>query len=86
MERRTLWGEPEQVHAGAECALWSSCMCMSSEWESIAQLKDTDHTRRYDTKNTLMHALHSVEAVWQVGPGVVSVFVVDTEDDFLVLC
>ena len=32
------------------------------------------------------HALHSVEAVWQVGPGVVSVFVVDTEDDFLVLC
>ena len=40
--------------ACAECA-WSSCMCMSSEWESIAQLKDTDHTRRYDTKNTLMH-------------------------------
>ena len=30
-------------------------MCMSSGWESIAQLKDTDHTRRYDTKNTLMH-------------------------------
>ena len=28
-ECRTLWGEPERVHAGAECA--SSCMCMSSE-------------------------------------------------------
>ena len=70
----------EQLHV-VKCA-WSSCMCMSSEWESIAQLKDTDHTRRYDTKNTL----HSVEAVRQVGPGVVSVFVVDTEDDFLVLC
>ena len=25
-ECRTLWGEPERVHAGAECA-WSSCMC-----------------------------------------------------------
>ena len=35
---------------------------------------------------TLVHALHSVEAVWQVGPGAVSVSVVATEDDFLVLC
>ena len=42
------------VHYGVvACA--EMCMCMSSEWESIAQLKDTDHTRRYDTKNTLMH-------------------------------
>ena len=29
-----------------------------------------------------MHALHSVEAVWQVGPGAVSVSVVATEADF----
>ena len=33
-------------------------MCMSSERESdgeLAQLKDTDHTRNYDTKNILVH-------------------------------
>ena len=36
----------------------------------IAQLEDTDHTR----------------AVWQVGPGAISVFVVANEGHFLVLC
>ena len=55
--------------------------------EHIAQLKDTDHSRSYDTKKYTC-ALYSVEAVWQVGPGAVSssVSVVATEDDFLVLC
>ena len=77
------------VHGAVACAE----MCMEhaqlrvhviiNVTESIAQLKDTDHTRSYDNKNTLMH---SVEAVWQVGPGAVSVFVVVTEGHFLVLC
>ena len=54
---------------------------------SIAQLKDTDHARSYDTKNILKHftALNN-EAVLQVGPGEVSISVVATEEDFLVLC
>ena len=30
-ECRTLWGEPERVHAGAECA-WSSTSCM---WRNV---------------------------------------------------
>ena len=50
------------VHGAVACACHQNV-------ESIAQLKDTDHTRSYDTKNILVHALHSVEAVWQVGPG-----------------
>ena len=70
----------EQLHV-LKCA-WSSaacaemCMCMSSECES-----DGEHIILSQLK-----ALHSVEAVWQVGPGAVSVSVVSTEDDFLVLC
>ena len=32
---------------------------------------------------TLVHALHSVEAVWQVGPGAVSVSVVATKDSMM---
>ena len=36
----------EQMHV-------HDCQCMSSE--SIAQLKDTDHTRSSDTKNTPVH-------------------------------
>ena len=47
--------------ACAECA-WThgqvaSCACHQnvSLTESIAQLKDTDHTRSYDTKNILVH-------------------------------
>ena len=37
----------EQMHV-------HDCQRMSST-ESIAQLKDTDHTRSYDTKNTPVH-------------------------------
>ena len=70
------------VHGAVACA----CHQNVSLTESIAQLKDTDHTRSYDTKNILVHVLHSIEAVWQVGPGAVSVSVVATKDDFLVLC
>ena len=29
--------------------------CHQNVTESIAQLKDTDHTRSYDTKNTPVH-------------------------------
>ena len=57
-------------------------MCMSSECES----KDADHTTSYDTKNMLVHALYALKQSRQVGPGAVSVSVVATEDDFLVLC
>ena len=60
-----------------------ACACHQNVTESIAKLKDTDHTRSNDNKNTL---IHSVEAIWQVGPGAVSVFVVATDGDFLVLC
>ena len=51
---------------------------------SIAQLKDTHLARSYDTKSILEHfTVLNNEAVWQVGPGAVSVA---TQDDFLVLC
>ena len=75
------------VHGAVACdeCAWSSCMCMSSECESDGEhstTKDTDDTRSYEYTG----ALHSVEAVWQVGPGAVSVSVVATEDVFLVLC
>ena len=67
------------MHGAVACA----CHQNVSLTGSIAQLKDTDHARSYDTKNILKHftALNN-EAVWQVGPGVVSVSVVATEDDF----
>ena len=76
------------VHAYGAVRHVLKCACHQnvSLTESIAQLKNTDHTRSYDTKSILVHALHSVEAVWQVGPGAVSVSGVATEDDLLVLC
>ena len=58
-------------------------MCMSSECESDGEHNTT--TQITPEVMTLVHALHSIEAVWQVGPGAVSVSVA-TEDDFLVLC
>ena len=51
-ECRTLWGEPERVHAGTECA-WSSCMCMSSECESDGELR----TQTQITPEEVMTAL-----------------------------
>ena len=69
------------MHGAVACA----CHQNVSLTKNIVQHKDTDHTRSDDT-NILVHALHSVEAVWQVGPGAVSVSVVATEDDFLILC
>ena len=51
-ECRTLWGEPERVHAGTECA-WSSCMCMSSECESDEELR----TQTQITPEKVMTAL-----------------------------
>ena len=70
------------VHGAVACA----CHQNVSLTESIAQLlKDTDHTRSM-TQKIYTRALHSVEAVWQVGPGMVSVSVVATENIFLVLC
>ena len=38
-------------HGAVACA----CHQNVSLTESIAQLKDTDHTRSYDTKNILVH-------------------------------
>ena len=51
-ECRTLWGEPERVHAGTECA-WSSCMCMSSDCESDGELR----TQTQITPEKVMTAL-----------------------------
>ena len=41
------------------------CQCMSSECdgEHSIQLKDTDHTRSYDTKNTPVHFTATVNQV-----------------------
>ena len=39
------------VHGAVACA----CHQNVSLKESVAQLKDTDHTRNYDTKNILVH-------------------------------
>ena len=41
------------VHGAVACA----CHQNVSLTESIAQLKDTDHTRSYDTKNILVHTV-----------------------------
>ena len=76
-ECRTLWGEPERVqlsnvHGALACACvptWSGCMCMTvsachqSVMQSIVQLKDTDHTRSYETKNTPVHFTATVNQV-----------------------
>ena len=81
-ECRTLWGEPERVqlsnvHGAVACACvptWSRCMCMTvsachqNVMESIAQLKDTDHTRSYDNKihpcTSQQLRIRLAEAVW----------------------
>ena len=56
--------------------------CHQNVTESIAQLKDTDHTRSYDTKNTPVHFTATANQVSRsslVGsPGELSVFAVAT--------
>ena len=71
-ECRTLWGEPERVHAGTECA-WSSCMCMSSECESDGELRTQTQITQEKVMTALIIDFRALEAVWQVGPGAVSV-------------
>ena len=59
--------------------------CHQSLTQSIVQLKDTDHTRSSDTKNTPVHFTATVNQVSRsstlvarIGPGELSVFVVAT--------
>ena len=62
--------------------------CHQNVPESIAQLKDTDHTRSYDTKNTPVHFTATANQVSRssyVGPGELSLLS-PPEGDFLVLC
>ena len=66
------------VHGAVACA----CHQNVSLTGSVIQLR----TQITPEVMTLVHGLHSIEAVWQVGPGAVSVSVVATEDDFLLLC
>ena len=42
--------------------------CHPNVTESIAQLKDTDHTRSYDTKNTPVHFTATANQVSRSSP------------------
>ena len=69
----------EQLHV-VKCAWpWSSAACACHQnvslTESIAQLKDTDHARSYDTKNILVHFTALKQSGRSRGPRAVSVSV-----------
>ena len=52
----------------SRCIFMTVSACHQNVTESVSQLKDTDHTRSYDSKNTPVHFTATVSQVSRSSP------------------